>query len=45
MNNNYEDIKFILNFTIYIELSLSLFRELAWFYLNSCGYNSDFRNY
>ena len=26
MNNNYEDIKCILNFAIYIELSLSLFR-------------------
>ena len=28
MNNNYEDIKCILNFAIYIELSLSLFRAL-----------------
>ena len=33
MNNNYEDIKFILNFAIYIELSLSLFSALTWFYL------------
>ena len=32
MNNNYEDIKYIFNFAIYIELSLSLFRKLAWFY-------------
>ena len=33
MNNNYEDIKCILNFAIYIELmSLTLFRALAWFY-------------
>ena len=31
MNNNYEDIKCILNLAIYIELSLSLFRALACF--------------
>ena len=44
MNNNYEDIIFIINFAIYIELSLSLFRALG-FILNICGYNSDLRNY
>ena len=32
MNNNYEDIKCILNFVIYIEMSLWLFRTLALFY-------------
>ena len=32
MNNNYEDIKCILNFAIYIELSLSLFRAHTWLY-------------
>ena len=29
MNNNYEDIKCILNFAIYIGMSLSLFRTSA----------------